>query len=106
MVSFGSPDDDYDYSCYSCGRGYDAGVGFGPISCPHCGGPVNKPPPTCTDAEMRERLKDNVQSALLMFQDAVWQIHLWDQGQYLSKPFTSPPPGWVPPQQWLKDILT
>lgn len=37
-------EDDYDYSCDSCGRGYYADVGFR-VSCPHCGGPTSKPSP-------------------------------------------------------------
>lgn len=40
---------DYDYSCHSCGKGYYAEVGMGPITCPHCGGPIDKPSPPPAD---------------------------------------------------------
>lgn len=36
-------DEEYDYSCYTCGHGYYADVGMGPITCRYCGGPINKP---------------------------------------------------------------
>ena len=46
---FGGDRNDFDYSCYSCGAGYYAEVGFGPSTCDRCGGPLDAPMPPPQD---------------------------------------------------------
>lgn len=51
-------DDEYDYHCYSCGAGHYNEVGWGPINCSRCGGPVNEPrtETNCSDEQYAETM--------------------------------------------------
>jgi len=55
---FGFDEDGYDYHCYSCGKGYYNEVGWGPMSCSRCGGPIEEPKPEVkiTDEQYAETM--------------------------------------------------